>query len=157
MCSTTGMFAERADKSQVEEGLQLAPKFDENGLLPAIATDADTGDVLMVAFMNEEALRNTIETGEAHFYSRSRKKQWKKGESSGHVLQIQQMRIDCDQDCVWMKVRIGGGGAACHVGYTSCFYREIPLGQSENQGPRQLNLVYDSKSFDPNEVYGKQS
>ena len=145
-------FAERGDKKQLEEGDGFAPKFDADGLLPAIATDAETGDVLMFAFMNEEALRQTIATGHAHFYSRSRKKQWKKGESSGHVLEIHEMRTDCDQDVVWMKCTVTNGGGACHVGYKSCFYREIPVGE---HGGEPMKPIGGEKVYDPAKVYGK--
>lgn len=148
-------FAERGSTEQIEEGPLLSPKFDANGLVTAVATDADTGEVLMVAFMNEEALQQTIATREAHFYSRSRKKQWKKGESSGHVLQVKQMLVDCDQDCVWMRVKVTNDGGACHVGYNSCFYREVDLGQPSD-GPAKLKFTYDQKKYDPKQVYGKK-
>lgn len=151
----TVRFAERQDSKQVEQGLQLAPKFDDKGLLTAVCTDAESGDLLMVAFMNEEALRYTIETREAHFYSRSRGKQWKKGESSGHVLQVHEMRIDCDQDCLWLKCTIGNGGGACHVGYKSCFYRNVELGDAGDE-PVALSFNEADKVYDPDQVYGKK-
>ena len=150
----TVQFAERADLSQVEEGTKLAPKFDEAGLVTAVAQDADTGEVLMVAFMNDQALQRTIETGEAHFYSRSRGKQWKKGEESGNVLRVKQMLTDCDQDCIVMRVKIAGNGAACHNGYRSCFYRAIPTGSHD--GPLDMTFTELEKLFDPKAVYGKK-
>src|SRR5690348_11094571 len=121
-------MAENPSKQAVEEGLALMPKFDADGLITCVATDAWTGEVLMVAHMNEQALRRTIETGEAWYYSRSRRALWKKGESSGHTQRITEMRIDCDQDAVWIRVEQNGPGA-CHTGRKSCFYRAIPLRQ----------------------------
>lgn len=142
-------FAEGLDKKQIELGDQLAPKFGADGLIPAVATDATTGDVLMFAYMNAEALEKTITTGEAHYYSRSRAKLWKKGESSGHVQKVLDLRVDCDQDAVWMKVDQQGGGA-CHTGYHSCFYRRAPIGSE----PGRLEQAETEKVFDPEEVYG---
>jgi len=119
-----------------------------------MATDADTGDVLMFAFMNAESLALTIETGIAHYWSRSRSKLWKKGEESGNTQKVIELRTDCDQDAIWMKVIQQGLGAACHVGYKSCFYRSIPIGEKPNP---QLELGFDRSAplFDPNEVYKK--
>lgn len=114
-----------ADKAKLEHGPALSPRFDANGLVTAVVTDIGDGTVLMVAHMNAEALALSIETGIAHFYSRSRGKLWKKGETSGNVLEIAEMRIDCDQDCFWLKVRVKGDGAACHTGARSCFYRRV--------------------------------
>jgi phosphoribosyl-AMP cyclohydrolase len=135
----------------IEEGLAFEPKFDANGLVTAVVTDAANGDVLMVAHMNEEALAKTVATGEAWYYSRSRQKLWKKGESSGHVQRVVEMRVDCDQDAVWLKVDQQGAGA-CHTGRRSCFYRAIPLGQI---GDIRLEFRDGDKVFDPNAVYGK--
>lgn len=135
----------------LEEGLVFTPKFDANGLVTAVVTDAANGDVLMVAHMNEEALAKTIATGEAWYYSRSRQKLWKKGESSGHVQRVVEMRVDCDQDAVWLRVDQQGAGA-CHTGRRSCFYRAIPLGQI---GDIRLEFRDGEKTFDPNAVYGK--
>jgi phosphoribosyl-AMP cyclohydrolase len=135
-----------------EEGLAFTPKFDADGLVTAVVTDAASGDVLMVAHMNEEALAKTIATGEAWYYSRSRKKLWKKGESSGHVQRVVEMRVDCDQDAVWMRVQQEGAGA-CHTGRRACFYRAIPLGQI---GDIRLEFRDDKKVFDPQAVYNKQ-
>jgi phosphoribosyl-AMP cyclohydrolase len=140
-----------ATTSDVEEGLTLAPKFDADGLVTCVATDASSGEVLMVAHMNAEALKRSIETGEAWYYSRSRKALWKKGETSGHVQRIAEMRIDCDQDAVWIRVEQQGEGA-CHTGRRSCFYRVVPLKQS---GAATLEFRDAGKVFDPKTVYGK--
>ena len=142
-----------SSKSEIEEGLTLAPKFDADGLVTCVATDAASGEVLMVAHMNAEALKRTIETGEAHYYSRSRKALWRKGESSGHVQIVREMRIDCDQDAIWLKVEQHGGGA-CHTGRRSCFYRAVPLKQS---GAVALQFRDAAKAFDPGAVYNKSS
>jgi phosphoribosyl-AMP cyclohydrolase len=131
----------------VEEGLTFQPKFDASGLVTCVATDAGNGDVLMVAHMNDEALRKTIATGEAWYYSRSRKKLWKKGESSGHVQRVVEMRMDCDQDAVWIKVE--QAGAACHTGRRSCFYRAV----TGEGGEAKLTFVDADKVFDPAKVY----
>jgi phosphoribosyl-AMP cyclohydrolase len=138
-------------KSDIEEGLAFAPKFDADGLITAVATDATSGDVLMVAHMNAEALRKTIASGEAWYYSRSRKALWKKGESSGHLLRIVELRVDCDQDALWLKVEQQGSGA-CHTGRRSCFYRAVPLGQA---GAVRLEFRNADKAFDPQTVYAK--
>ena len=113
----------------LERGAVLAPRFDANGLVAAVATHADTGEVLMLAWMDAEALRLTLDTGEAHYFSRSRQALWKKGETSGQIQQVVEVRIDCDQDAVWLKVRPQGDGGACHVGYRSCFYRVVEAGK----------------------------
>ena len=118
-------FPTAASKAELEQGEALTPKFDANGLIAAIATAADTGEVLMFAWMNAEALSNTLETGEAHYWSRSRGELWHKGATSGQVQQVVEARIDCDQDAVWLKVRAQGDGGACHTGARSCFYRMI--------------------------------
>ncbi|WP_374631748.1 phosphoribosyl-AMP cyclohydrolase [Ferrovibrio sp.] len=147
------MFAKRVSIEQVEEGHELAPKFDTDGLLPCVTTRADTGEVLMLGYMNAEALKRTIATGEAHYYSRSRKTLWHKGATSGLVQQVVEMRIDDDQDAVWLRVRIPGD-ASCHVGYRSCFYRSVPTGQGETESPVALNYEEQEKTFDPKAVYG---
>ena len=116
-------FPTAPDKQALERGSQIAPRFNEHGLIAAVATDAATGEVLMLAWMNDEALRLTLETGFAHYYSRSRQQLWKKGETSGQLQAVEDLRIDCDQDAVWIKVRVEGDGGACHVGFKSCFYR----------------------------------
>lgn len=146
-------FAKRVSVEQVEEGNDLAPKFDEHGVLPVVTTDAKSGDVLMLGYMNAEALALTIETGEAHYWSRSRKVLWHKGATSGLVQHVVDIRIDDDQDAVWLKVDVAGSGASCHVGYKSCFYRSIPTGKAPAP---DLELEYreQSKTFDPLEVYG---
>jgi phosphoribosyl-AMP cyclohydrolase len=138
--------------AEIEEGLALAPKFDADGLITAVATDVTSGDVLMVAHMNAEALAKTIESGEAWYYSRSRKKLWKKGESSGHVQRVAELRVDCDQDALWLKVQQLGPGA-CHTGRRSCFYRVAPLGQ---KGAVKLEFRDGEKTFDPDKVYEKK-
>jgi phosphoribosyl-AMP cyclohydrolase len=130
----------------------LAPKFDADGLVTCVATDARSGDVLMVAHMNAQALQRTIATGEAWYFSRSRRALWRKGESSGHVQRVVEMRIDCDQDAVWIRVEQEGAGA-CHTGRRSCFYRAVPLGE---RGPVRLEFRDGEKTFDPDAVYGKK-
>lgn len=126
--STSQRFAARTDKEEIEAGLVFQPKFDADGLIPAIVSEASTGDMLMFAWMNEEALALTIETRVAHFWSRSRAKLWKKGDESGNLLDVVEMRTDCDQDVVWLRVNVQGDGLACHTGRHSCFYRAVPLG-----------------------------
>jgi len=145
-------FAPRGSTEEVEEGLTLAPKFDRDGLVSCVATDASSGDVLMVAHMNAEALARTIESGEAWYFSRSRGMLWRKGESSGHTQRVVEMRVDCDQDAVWVKVEQSGGGA-CHTGRRSCFYRTVAAG--EGTGAVVLEWRDGDKSFDPKAVYGK--
>jgi phosphoribosyl-AMP cyclohydrolase len=122
-------FADRGSRADVEHGLAFMPAFDAEGLLPAIVSDRRTGDVLMFAFMSAEALRLSIETGEAHFWSRSRRRIWKKGEESGNVLRVAEMRTDCDQDAVLLIVDVEGDGVACHTGERSCFYRAVAIGE----------------------------
>jgi phosphoribosyl-AMP cyclohydrolase len=138
--------------AEIEEGLILLPKFDADGLVTAVATDVASGDVLMVAHMNAEALAKTVETGEAWYYSRSRQKLWKKGESSGHVQRVAELRVDCDQDALWLKVEQLGPGA-CHTGRRSCFYRAVPLGQTGKNGAVALEFRNADKTFDPHAVY----
>lgn len=122
-------FPVAADKQALERGVDLAPRFDEKGLIAAVATHAETGEVLMLAWMNAEALKLTIDTGEAHYFSRSRQALWKKGETSGQVQRVTELRVDCDQDAVWIKVLPQGDGGACHVGFRSCFYRALDQGK----------------------------
>ena len=133
----------------IEEGLAFTPKFDADGLITAVATDAKSGDVLMVAHMNDEALRKTIASGEAWYYSRSRKTLWKKGETSGHVQRVLELRVDCDQDALWLKVEQQGAGA-CHTGRRSCFYRAVPIGKGAGT---KLEFRDAEKAFDPGKVY----
>jgi phosphoribosyl-AMP cyclohydrolase len=137
--------------SETEEGLVFQPRFDASGLVSCVATDAETGDVLMVAHMNEEALRRTVETGDAWYYSRSRKALWRKGESSGQVQRVIEMRTDCDQDAVWIKVE--QQGAACHTGRRSCFYRAV----TGEGGKMRLSFVDADRLFDPADVYGAKA
>ena len=120
---STTPFPPAGDKAALEHGAALTPRFDANGLIAAVATHAETGEVLMLAWMNAEALAKTVETREAHYYSRSRQALWKKGETSGQVQLVRELRIDCDQDAVWIKVDPQGDGGACHTGARSCFYR----------------------------------
>ena len=138
-----------SDQSDIEEGLSFRPKFDANGLVTCVATDAATSDVLMVAHMNEEALRKTIATGEAWYYSRSRQALWRKGETSGQVQRVVEMRLDCDQDAIW--IRVEQTGAACHTGRHSCFYRKIDAAD----GGARLSFVDAERQFDPSQVYRK--
>jgi len=142
-----------AASSEIEEGTRLQPKFDSNGLVTAVATDAATGAVLMVAHMNAEALAKTIASGEAHYFSRSRKTLWRKGEESGHTQRVVELRIDCDQDAVWLRVEQAGPGA-CHTGRRSCFYRAVPLGQS---GEVRLEFREADRLFDPASAYARGS
>ncbi len=142
-----------ADQSAIEESLNFAPQFGADGLITAVVTDAKSGDVLMVAHMNKDALARTIESGEAWYFSRSRKQLWKKGESSGHGQRVVELRVDCDQDVLWLKVEQEGAGA-CHTGRRSCFYRAVPLGKA---GTMTLEFRDAEKTFDPERIYGKAS
>jgi phosphoribosyl-AMP cyclohydrolase len=146
------MFKKRDNIKEVEEGKYLAPKFDKNGLIPVITTDSQSGVILMHGYMNEDALKKTIETKEAHYWSRSRKKIWHKGQISGFVQKVKEIRIDDDQDSVWLSVDIGDG-ASCHVGYRSCFYRSIPLGKINNTEKLEMEFKETKKTFDPKKVY----
>jgi phosphoribosyl-AMP cyclohydrolase len=136
-----------ADINDIEEGLSFQPKFDASGLVTCVATDAATGDVLMVAHMNAEALRKTIASGEAWYFSRSRNALWRKGETSGQTQRVVEMRLDCDQDAVW--IRVEQTGAACHTGRRSCFYRKVEAGE----GGARLSFVDADRLFDPAKVY----
>ena len=144
-------FAAPGSTKEVEDGLALTPKFDADGLVTCVATDVQSGEVLMVAHMNAEALQKTIASGEAWYFSRSRRALWRKGETSGHVQHIVEMRIDCDQDAVWIKVEQTGAGA-CHTGRRSCFYRAVPLGQTSAK--LTLEFREAEKAFEPKDVYG---
>lgn len=144
-------FASRTSVEQVEEGADLAPKFDADGLIPVVTTDASSGEVLMHAYMNAEAFAKTIELGEAVYWSRSRKTLWHKGATSGLVQKVRQILIDDDQDAVWLRVDVAGG-ASCHVGYRSCFYRSVPFGPNRTKGG--LQFTETEKVFDPKAVYG---
>ena len=146
------MFKKRDNIKEVEEGKYLSPKFDKNGLIPVITLDVETGDILMHGYMNDEALKKTIETKEAHYWSRSREKIWRKGEVSGFVQKVKEIKIDDDQDAVCLYVDIGNG-ASCHVGYRSCFFRSIPLGKIENEKELELEFKEKKKFFDPKKIY----
>ena len=145
-------FAPPGDHDALELGSGLTPRFDAAGLVTAVVTDATTGEVLMLAHMNAEALARTIETGIATYWSRSRSAIWIKGETSGNLQRIQDLRIDCDQDAVWLKVAVDGHGAACHRGYRSCFYRAIPIGAPLTPD-LALTQVEAAPIFDPRQVY----
>ena len=148
-------FEERKTIEQVEESTELAPKFDKDGLIPVVTTDFSSGEVLMQGYMNEEALKKTIHLGEAVYYSRSRQTLWHKGKTSGLVQTVKEIRIDDDQDSIWLSVDIGDG-ASCHVGYKSCFYRSIPLGKIENGRKVEMKFEEKEKKFDPDKVYKGQ-
>ena len=149
------MFKKREKVFEVEEGKFLSPKFDDNGLIPVTTTDSSSGDLLMHGYMNAEALKKTIETKEAHYWSRSRKQVWHKGKTSGFIQKVKEIRIDDDQDSVWLSVDIGNG-SSCHVGYRSCFYRSIPLGKIENAREIKMKFEEKEKKFDPEKVYKDQ-
>jgi phosphoribosyl-AMP cyclohydrolase len=140
-----------ATDTDIEEGTAFIPKYDADGLITAVVTDAASGELLMVAHMNAQALSRTVETGQAWYFSRSRKQLWKKGESSGHVQRVKELRVDCDQDAIWLKVEQAGAGA-CHTGRRSCFYRAVPIG---TKGEVALEFRDADKTFDPNAVYKK--
>lgn len=150
-------FRSRKSIEQVEEGNDLAPQFDDRGLIAVVTTDATSGELLMQGYMNAEALRLTISTGEAHYYSRSRNVLWHKGATSGLVQTVRELLVDDDQDCIWLRVDVAGG-ASCHVGYRSCFYRKVPIGaefdEKQVEGHVDLEWTDTEKVFDPEEVYG---
>ena len=150
------MFKKRDNIKEVEEGKYLEPKFDENGLIPIITSDFKNGDILMHGYMNDEALKKTIETKEAHYWSRSRKKICHKGHISGFVQKIKEIRIDDDQDSIWLSVDIGNG-SSCHVGYRSCFYRSIPLGKIKDVEKLEIKFEETKKTFDPKKVYKNET
>lgn len=142
--------APSSDKKILEEGLAFTPKFDDHGLVTAVVTDARDGELLMVAHMNAEAIALTLESGIAHYYSRSRAKIWKKGESSGNLQTVKEIRVDCDQDAIWLKVEVAGHDATCHTGRRSCFYRTAQA----VDGKATLTIADDHRHFDPDHVYG---
>ncbi|HVR29215.1 MAG TPA: phosphoribosyl-AMP cyclohydrolase [Thermoanaerobaculia bacterium] len=146
-------FAPRTSVAQVEEGFELAPRFDEQGLIPVVTTDAASGELLMHGWMNAEALRRTLELGEAVYWSRSRRALWHKGATSGLVQKVIEVRVDDDQDAIWLRVEVRGG-ASCHVGYRSCFYRRVPVGEQAGASGWRLVFTETEKVFDPEEVYG---
>ena len=149
---SNNLFNERKSVEQVEESNELAPKFNSEGLIPVVTTDHKTGEVLMQGYMNKEAFAQTITLGEAVYYSRSRKSIWHKGKTSGFKQIIKEIRIDDDQDCVWLKVDLQGG-ASCHVGYKSCFYRSIPFGEGNENSKIVLIFEEKEKVFDPKKIY----
>ena len=149
------MFKNRESILEVEEGNLLSPKFNDEGLIPVITTDFKSGEVLMHGYMNEEALKKTIETKEAYYWSRSRKILWHKGKTSGFVQKVIELRVDDDQDAIWMSVDIGDG-ASCHVGYRSCFYRSIPLGAVKDTTQIEIKFKEKEKKFDPKKIYKGQ-
>ncbi len=146
------MFKKRENVAAIEEGKLLSPKFDSDGLIPVITTDNKTGEVLMHGYMNSEALKKTLENKEAYYWSRSRKKVWHKGETSGFVQKVIEIKIDDDQDSIWMSVDIGDG-ASCHVGYKSCFYRSVPLGKIQDTEKIEMKFKNEKKKFDPKIIY----
>ena len=149
------MFKKRDNVYEIEEGDLLSPKFDNDGLIPVITTCYNTKEILMHGYMNVEALKLTLETKEAHYWSRSRKSIWHKGKTSGFTQKVIQIRIDDDQDSVWLSVDIGNG-ASCHVGYKSCFYRSIPLGKIDQSEKVEMKFEEKEKKFDPEKVYKGQ-
>lgn len=157
MSTAPVQFRSRQSIEQVEEGNDLAPRFDDRGLITVVTTDAESGELLMQGYMNAEALSLTIQTGEAHYFSRSRQVLWHKGATSGLVQTVRELLVDDDQDCIWLRVDVAGG-ASCHVGYRSCFYRRVPVGdafaQQQSDGYVDLEWTDTEKVFDPEEVYG---
>ena len=152
---TDNLFENRKSIEQIEESTELAPKFGDDGLIPVVTTDFKSGELLMQGYMNDEAFAQTIRLGEAVYYSRSRKSLWHKGNKSGFKQIIKEIRIDDDQDCVWLKVLVNGG-ASCHIGYRSCFYRSVPFGRSANKSKIILEFKEKKKVFDPKEIYGNE-
>ena len=150
---TKSQFPTARDKEQLEAGREFTPRFDAAGLVTAVVTDFDSGELLMLAHMNAQALEKTIESGEAHYWSRSRQELWHKGATSGTVQHVNEMRTDCDQDAIWLKVTVQGAGASCHTGMPGCFYRRIEKVDSKTR------LVRDNISplFDPKEIYGNKT
>ena len=150
-------FQARKTVDQVEEGNDLAPRFDDRGLITVVTTDYTSGELLMQGYMNAEALGLTIRTGEAHYWSRSREVLWHKGATSGFVQNVRELLVDDDQDCIWLRVDVAGG-ASCHVGYRSCFYRKVPVGAEfdaqQDDGHIDLEWTDTDKVFDPEKVYG---
>ena len=150
------MFKKRENVKEIEEGNLLSPKFDNDGLIPVTTTCSKTKEVLMHAYMNIDALKKTIETKEAHYFSGSRKAIWHKGKTSGFIQKIIEIRIDDDQDSIWLSVDIGNG-SSCHVGYRSCFYRSIPLGKIDNARQIEMKFEEKEKKFDPKKIYKNET
>ena len=149
---TENFFEERKSIKQVEESTDLAPKFGNDGLIPVVTTDFNSGELLMQGYMSEEAFSQTLKLGEAVYYSRSRRSLWHKGKTSGFIQKIKEIRIDDDQDCIWLRVDVVGG-SSCHVGYRSCFYRSVPFGESINKSKIKLEFKEKEKVFDPKKIY----
>jgi phosphoribosyl-AMP cyclohydrolase len=149
----SALFPQLGTEADIESGTVFTPRFDAEGLVPVVTTSAKTGEVLMLAYMNDQALALTMKTGEAHYWSRSRKKLWRKGEESGNTQRVLELRTDCDQDAIWLKVEMQGIEASCHTGRRSCFYRAVPLGESRSGAPA-MRFVESEKLFDPEAVYG---
>ena len=150
----SAFFPKPGTAADIESGTVFTPRFDADGLLPVVTTSAKTGEVLMLAYMNDEALALTLKTGEAHYWSRSRNKLWRKGEESGNTQRVVELRTDCDQDAIWLKVELQGIEASCHTGRRSCFYRAVPLGDSASGPLPAMRFVESEKLFDPEAVYG---
>ena len=146
------MFKKRENVAEIEEGNLLSPRFDNDGLIPVVTTCSKTKEILMHSYMNVEALKKTIETKEAHYWSRSRQEIWHKGKTSGFIQKVKEIRIDDDQDSVWLSVDIGSG-SSCHVGYRSCFYRSIPLGKIKDEEKLEIEFKETEKTFDPAKIY----
>ena len=158
MVGDRGNFAEPGDRDALECGTQLTPRFDARGLLPVVTSDAETGEVLMLAYMNAAALQQTIDTGVATYWSRSRKTLWVKGETSGNRQIVRDIRVDCDQDTIWLLVEVEGHGASCHQGFRSCFYRAVDRkreGAGREVEPFALRFIEAERVFEPSDVYGK--
>ena len=149
------MFKKRENVAEIEEGDLLSPKLDNDGLIPVITMCSKTKDILMHGYMNVEALKKTIETKEAHYFSRSRNAIWHRGQTSGFIQKVKEIRIDDDQDSIWLTVDIGEG-SSCHVGYRSCFYRSVPLGSIDNARQIKMKFLEKEKKFDPDKVYKDQ-
>jgi phosphoribosyl-AMP cyclohydrolase len=150
----SAFFPKPGTAADIESGTVFTPRFDADGLVPVVTTSAKTGEVLMLAYMNDEALALTLKTGEAHYWSRSRNKLWRKGEESGNAQRVVEIRTDCDQDAIWLKVELLGVEASCHTGRHSCFYRAVPLGDSSSGALPAMRFVEGEKLFDPEAVYG---
>ena len=149
-------FGKRISIEAVEEGNEFMPKFDDRGLIPVITMEEGSNLVLMHGYLNKEALKLSIETRQAHYWSRSREQLWKKGETSGLYQNIKEILVDDDQDCMIFKVEVEGSGASCHVGYKSCFYRSVPMGKIDNARNIEMKFEEDKKKFDPEVVYKDQ-
>jgi phosphoribosyl-AMP cyclohydrolase len=150
----SAFFPKPGTAADIESGTVFTPRFDADGLVPVVTTSAKTGEVLMLAYMNDEALALTLKTGEAHYWSRSRNKLWRKGEESGNMQRVVELRTDCDQDAIWLKVELHGIEASCHTGRRSCFYRAVPVGDAASGSVLAMRFVESEKLFDPEAVYG---